>query len=85
MSFLKDFEANVAPSADQGTGDNSSGGPEDQNTPGSDPGSVSLQDMKDYFEAMKKGLMDDLRKEISELQKKTDPDPDPEQKKEEKE
>jgi hypothetical protein len=78
MSFLKDFENNVAPSADQGTGENSSGGPEDQNTPGSDPGSVTLQDMKDYFEAMKKGLMDDFRKEIEELRKTSDPDPDPE-------
>ena len=77
MSFLKDYGNNVAPSADQGTGDNSSGGPEDQNTPGSDPGSVTLQDMKDYFEAMKKGLMDDFRKEIAELRKTSDPDPDP--------
>lgn len=85
MSFLKDFEANVAPSADQGTGDSSSGGPEDQNTPGSDPGSVTLQDMKDYFEAMKKGLMDDFRKEIAELRKTSDPDPDPDPKKEENE
>lgn len=84
MSFLKDFENNVAPSADQGSGDNSSGGPEDQNTPRSDPGAVTLQDMKDYFEAMKKGLLDDFRKEITELQKK-DPDPDPEPKKEESE
>lgn len=81
MSFLKDFENNVAPSADQGTGDSSSGGPEDQNTPGSDPGSVTLQDMKDYFEAMKKGLMDEFKKEIAELQKKSDPDPDPDEEK----
>lgn len=77
MSFLKDYEANVAPSADQGTGDSSSG-PEDQNTPGSDPGSLTIQDMKDYFEAMKKGLLDDFRKEIAELQKKSDPDQNPE-------
>ena len=85
MSFLKDYGNNVTPSADQGTGENASGGPEDKNTPGSDPGSVTLQDMKDYFEAMKKGLMDDFRKEIAELQKKSDPDPDPDAKKEEKE
>lgn len=78
MTFLKDYENNVAPSADQGTGENASGGPEDKNTLGSDPGSVTLQDMKDYFEAMKKGLMDDFRKEIAELQQKSDPDPDPE-------
>lgn len=85
MSFLKDYEKNVTPSADQGTGENSSGGPEDQNTPGSDPGAVTLQDMKDYFEAMKKGLLDDFRKEIAELRKTSDPDPDPETKKEESE
>lgn len=77
MTFLKDYENNVAPSADQGAGENASGGPEDKNTPGSDPGSVTLQDMKDYFEAMKKGLMDDFRKEIAELRKTSDPDPDP--------
>lgn len=75
MSFLKDYEKNVAPSADQGTG--ASGGPEDQNSPGSDPG-VTLQDMKDYFEAMKKGLLDDFKKEIAEFQKKGDPDKDQE-------
>lgn len=80
MSFLKDFERNVAPSSDQGTGENSSGGPEDQNTPGSDPGNVTLQDMKDYFEAMKKGLLDDFKKEIAELRKTSAPDPDPEPK-----
>lgn len=78
MSFLKDYGNNVTPSADLGTGENASGGPEDKNTPGSDPGSVTLQDMKDYFEAMKKGLMDDFRKEIAELRKTSDPDPDPE-------
>lgn len=77
MSFLRDYESNVAPSADQGTGETSSGGPEDQNSPGSDPGSVTLQDMKDYFEAMKKGLIDDFKKEIAELQKKQDPEQDP--------
>lgn len=77
MSFLRDYESNVAPSADQGTGENTSGGPEDQNSPGSDPGSVTLQDMKDYFEAMKKGLIDDFKKEIAELQKKQDPEQDP--------
>ena len=81
MSFLKDFENNVAPSADQGTGENASGGPDGQNTPGSDPGSVTLQDMKDYFEAMKKGLLDDFKKEIAELRKTSDPDPDPDSEK----
>lgn len=78
MSFLKDYESHVAPSADQGTGDNPSGGPEDKNSPGSDPGAVTLQDMKDYFEAMKTGLLDDFKKEIAELQKKSDPDQNPE-------
>lgn len=75
MSFLKDYKKYVAPSVDQGTG--ASGAPEDKNSPGSDPG-VTLQDMKDYFEAMKKGLLDDFRKEIAELQKKPDPDQNPE-------